>query len=345
MIFVNNARKTIYLNFRFQHKEMIWLLAALAILVLLFFIVIQWKKKVRKRIGDEKLVRILTSRYSPRFFTTKFVMFSAAFLLGIVAVMNPRLPGQAEAVTRKGIDVAIALDVSKSMLAADMPPSRLERARQFVSKLMNEMPDDRIALILFAGKAYMQMPLTTDHGAARMFVNAAGPAAVPQQGTVIADALEMSARVFDPQEKRFKTIIVISDGEDHEENAVKKAGELAEEGVMINTVGIGSPEGAEIIDPATGFPKKDDAGNTVVSKLNEETLKEVAAVTNGVYIRLQNSDEAVKQMKAQLAQIDRKAFGDVSQMNFKTYYMWFAGIMLVLLLAEILIPERKKQAA
>ena len=294
--------------------------------------------------GDEKLIKALTNNYSSGLFTAKFIFLCAAFALGVIAVLNPRKPGGADTINRKGIDVAIALDVSKSMLAADLAPNRLERAKQFIGKLMNEMQDDRIALVLFAGKAYLQMPLTTDHGAAQLFVSSATTDAVPQQGTVISDALSMSANVFDAADRKFKTVILISDGEDHDEDAVKTAKELAEQGVMINTVGIGSPEGSAIIDPATGETKKDVTGNTVISKLNEDGLKEVAAVTNGVYIRLQGSDEAVTAVKQQLSQIDRKAFADVSQMNFKTYYGWFVSAILLLLLIENFIPEKRKIA-
>jgi Ca-activated chloride channel homolog len=332
------------LAFQFQYKEFVWLFTGIAVMAILFFGLLRWKKKVRKRIGNEKLVNALSPDFSVPHFFIKFILIVIAFATGVVAVMNPRKPGAASNVTRKGIDVAIAIDVSKSMLAADLAPNRLERAKQFVGKLMAEMPNDRIALVLFAGKAYLQMPLTVDHGAAKMFVSSASPDAVPQQGTVISDALTMSANVFNGTEKRFKTIVLISDGEDHDEAAVQTAKELAEQGVMLNTIGIGSPEGAEIIDPATGFAKKDEAGNTVISKLNEGILKELAQETNGIYIRLQSSDVAVQLLQQQLSQIDRKAFGDVSQINFKTYYAWLAVAMLVLLVAELFISERKKMA-
>ncbi|HEY9658001.1 MAG TPA: VWA domain-containing protein, partial [Allocoleopsis sp.] len=265
-----------------------------------------------------------------------------SFTMGILAVLNPRKPGGTDKTQRKGIDLAIALDVSKSMLATDLAPNRLERAKQFINKLMNEMPDDRVALVLFAGKAYMQMPLTVDHGAAQLFVSSAGPDAVPQQGTVISDALDMSARVFNPQEKRFKAVVLISDGEDHDPSALKMAGGLAEQGVMINTVGIGSPDGATIPDPTTGEPKKDESGNTVVTKLNEDELKNIAAKTNGIYIHLESSDAAVAELKGQLAQIDRKAYGDVSMMNFTNYYPWLAAAMMLFLLIENLVSETKK---
>ncbi len=288
------------------------------------------------------LVKALITNYSSQLFTSKFIVVSAAFALGVIAVMNPRKPGEPEAVNKKGIDIAIALDVSKSMLAADMAPNRLERAKQFVTKLLHEMPNDRIALILFAGKAYLQMPLTTDHGAAKLFVSSASPDAVPQQGTVISDALEMSANAFNSTDKKFKTVLLISDGEDHDEDAVATAKKLSEKGVMINAIGIGSPEGATIPDPATGDVKKDESGNTVVSKLNEEVLKQIATETNGIYIRLQGSDEAVRLLTKQLSQIDKKSFSDLSQINFKTFFIWFAAAMFFLLLVENFIPERKK---
>lgn len=330
------------MNWQFQHKEFVWLFAGIAILVFLFIGLIRWKKKVKNRIGDERLVNLLISNYSPKLFTSKFILVSAAFSVGIIAAMNPRKPGNSDNINRKGIDIAVALDVSKSMLATDIAPDRLERAKQFISKLINEMPDDRIALLLFAGKAYLQMPLTIDHNAAQMFVSSATPDAVPQQGTVISDALKMSVNVFNNADKKFKAIILISDGEDHDEDAVTTARSLAQRGVMINTVGIGSPGGAEIIDPATGQVKKDEAGNTVISKLNEEELKQIAKVTNGVYVRLQSSDEAVSVLKGQLSQIDRKAFGDTSMMNFRNYFLWFAAAMFILLFIETIIPERKK---
>ncbi len=328
--------------FQFQHKEFIWLFTGIAILFIFFIGLMSWKKKVKKRIGDERLVNLLISNFSSKIFASKFILLSAAFSVGIIAAMNPRQPGASDNINRKGIDVVIALDVSKSMLATDIAPDRLERAKQFISKLINEMPDDRVALVLFAGKAYLQMPLTPDHNAAQMFVSTVTTDAVPQQGTMIREALKMSANVFNSNDRKFKAVILISDGEDHDEGAVITARSLAEHGVMINTVGMGSPDGSAIVDPATGQAKKDEAGNTVISKLNEDELKQIAKVTNGVYILLQSSDEAVSVLKGQLSQIDRKAFGDVSMMNFKNYFLWFAAAMFILLLFEQFIPERKK---
>lgn len=331
------------MGFQFFHKEFIWLFGAIIFFIILFILLIRWKSKVIKRIGDHNLVKALIGRYSSTLFTLKFGILSIAFAAGVVMVMDLRKPGGTEGINRKGIDVVVALDVSKSMLATDLAPNRLERAKQLIGKLMNTMPNDRIGLVLFAGKAYLQMPLTTDHGAARMFVSSASPDAVPQQGTVISEALRRSANAFNAAERRFKAVILISDGEDHDAEAVNTAKELSEQGMMINTIGVGSPDGAYIPDPATGQNKIDPAtGVTVISKLNEDVLKQIAASTNGIYIRLQESDEAVRQLQQQLSQIEAKAFGDVSLMNFKAYYWWFAGAMLILLIAEYFIPETKK---
>ncbi len=331
------------MNLHFQHIQYAWLFIGIIAIVALFIYLDKWKQEARKRMGDPALIKLLTGSFSGRLFKLKYGVLTIAFALGVFAIMNLQKPGAADGLSRKGIDVVIALDVSRSMLAADMPPNRLERAKQLINKLMNSMPDDRFALILFAGKAYMQLPLTTDHGAAAMFVSTATPDAVPEQGTVISEALDMSATVFNNIERRFKAVILISDGEDHDAEAVKTATRLADQGMMISTVGIGSPEGSYIPDPATGENKKDDAGSQVISKLNEEELQAIASASKGVYVRLQDSDDAVSRLRQQLSQIDRIALDDVSLVNFKTYYWIFAGAMLLLLIGEFFIPETRKR--
>jgi Ca-activated chloride channel family protein len=333
------------LNFQFQYTELLWLFAALGIFVLLFFLLLRWKKRTVKKIGDKRLVKQLTKNFSSRLFNLKFILFLLAFTLGIVAVANLRKPGTADNIARKGIDVVIALDVSKSMLATDLAPNRLERAKQMVLKLMDRMPDDRIALVLFAGKAYMQMPLTVDHGAAAIFVSSASPDAVPTQGTVFSEALQMSAKAFNTKEGRFKSVVLISDGEDHDEETLKATDELAQQGVMVCTVGIGSPEGSQIPDSATNDFKRDAMGNVVISKLNEDILKQIAQKTNGVYVHFETGEETVNALMAQLSQVERKTFTDVSLLNYKTYYMWFTMAMFLLLLFEFILPERKRKFA
>ena len=329
------------MNFQFQYQELLWLLVAILVFVSLFILLLRWKQKTIKKIGDKALVTQLFKNFSSRLFTTKFILFSLAFAMGVIAVANLRKPGSADNIPRKGIDVVIALDVSRSMLATDLAPNRLERAKQMVLKLMDQMPDDRIALVLFAGKAYMQMPLTVDHGAAEIFVSSASPDAITAQGTVFSEALNMSTKAFNTKEGRFKSVILISDGEDHDEDALKTADDLKQQGVMVCTVGIGSPEGSQIPDSATHDFKRDAMGNIVVSKLNEDELKQIAEKTGGVYVHFESSDQAVSELMKQLSQVERKPFTDVSLLNYKTYYMWFAGLMFLLLIFEFILPERR----
>ena len=331
------------MNYQFEHTFFFWLMAAIPVFIFFFYLLLRWKKKTLHRIGDARLVKELINGFSPKLFTTKFTLLSIAFAAGVIAMTNLRKPGDADSIMRKGIDVVIALDVSKSMYAVDLQPNRLERAKQMIIKLMDEMPNDRIGLVLFAGRAYLQMPLTTDHGAAKLFVNSASPDAIANQGTVIADAMQMSANAFNGKERRFKSVILISDGEDHDENALVKADELAEQGVMINTVGVGSVEGSKIVDPTTGENKKDAMGNEVITKLNDTELKQIAEKTNGAYVHMESTDETVSAILKQLSQIDKKSYGDLSLMNFTTYYFWFVGLMFLLLVIENFIPEKRKK--
>lgn len=333
------------MNFQFQYTQFLWLFSAIAVFVLLFLALLRWKKSTITKIGDTKLVKQLIKNFSSRLFTTKFVLFCLAFALGVAAVANLRKPGAADNIARKGIDVVISLDVSRSMLATDITPNRLERAKQMVLRLMNEMPNDRIGLVLFAGKAYLQMPLTVDHGAAAIFVSSASPDAIPTQGTVFSEALQMSARAFNTKEGRFKSVVLISDGEDHDEETLKTADDLAQQGVMVCTVGIGSPEGAQIPDSATNDFKRDAMGNIVVSKLNEAILQQIAQKTNGIYVHFENGEQTVDALMKQLSQVEKKTFVDVSLLNYKTYYMWFTMAMFLLLILEFIIPERRRKLA
>ena len=275
----------------------------------------------------------------------KFFLLSLAFAIGCVVLANPRKPDESSAEARKGIDLVVALDVSNSMLATDINPNRLSRAKQFVSKLIDNLKDDRVGLVVFAGNAYLQMPLTFDQSATRMYVSAANPAAITAQGTSISDALQKANIAFGEQSERFRSVILITDGETHDDNALTLAQELAGRGVMINTVGIGSIEGATIMDTTTHLPKKDAAGQTIVSQLNEPLLQQIAGTTRGTYVHLQSSDEAVKQVLGQYADIEKKALGDTSLYNYETFYMWLAIPMLLFLLIEIFLPDRKKVLA
>lgn len=328
--------------FHFQHIEFLAGLVLIPFLLVLFFLLIRWKKERVKKIGDERLVKELIKNFSPVKFTLRFILFLLALTLVIVGAANLQRPGGMEKITRKGVDVVIAMDVSKSMLAEDIKPNRLERAKQMVNRLMEKMPDDRIGLVLFAGRAYLQMPLTTDHSAARMYIQNAGPNVVPTQGTVVAEALKVSNTAFNSKDRKYKSIILISDGEDHDAEALKYTQSLSKNGVMVNAVGIGSPDGVPLIDPATNELRKDEQGNAIVTRLNEAELQQLAQQTKGVYVRLEDTDAAADKIIAQLKTIEQISLGDQAFMSYTSYFQWFLAAALIILLIEFFTSERKK---
>lgn len=330
--------------FSFAHIEYLLLLVLLVPAVLLFLLNRRWKKKAAKKLGDVHLVQLLTAEHSTKKFNTKFwLLFFALAFTGLGAA-NLRMPGAAEQINRKGRDVIIAMDVSKSMLADDIKPTRLDKAKQFVSKLIDALPDDRIGLVWFAGKAYLPMPLTADEGAAKMFVQSANPDDIPTQGTVLGEALLLAAQSFPAEGKRHKIIVLITDGEDHDENAAERARQLKEEGILLLTVGLGTEEGSPITDPVTNEFKKDKAGQTVVSKLNEELLKNMATANGGMYGNLQSIDAMVNDVSAVINQLEKKsAEGAGAPLNYIHLFMWFLAVALLLLIAELFISEKKKK--
>ena len=327
----------------FQYIEYFIALAVIPLMIFFYLRLLKWKKKTQKKIGDPLLVKELTREYSSKKFLTKFILFSIAFALCVFAVAGLVLPDGTQKINRKGTDLIIALDVSKSMLANDIQPSRLVRAKQLISKIIDNSPDDRIGLVIFAGRAYLQMPLTIDHEAAKMYLEAASPDDVPTQGTVISDALKMCYAAFNPNDKTFKSVLLISDGEDHDNDAIRVTKELAKQGIMVNTVGIGSPEGAPILDPSTGTYLKDDKGQTVITKLNEKELSEIAKAGNGIYQLYSNTDAIAANIKNQLAHIGKEAnISDSSYIAFKQYFQFFLVAAFILLLIEFFYSEKKK---
>jgi Ca-activated chloride channel family protein len=329
----------------FQHPEYFVGLILIPLLVFLYYRLINWKKKLGTRIGDPTLVKQLVKSFSSGKFQLKFILICVAVFFLIAGLANLRARGNEENISRQGVDVMIVLDVSKSMLAQDIKPSRLDKAKQLLYRLTDRLQNDRIGLILFAGRSYMQMPLTTDHGAAKMYISEAGPDAVPTQGTVFAEALGMANNSFNRNEHKYKAVVLISDGEDHDPDALKVAKQMADDGVMVNTVGIGSPEGSEIIDPVTKEPKKDNQGNTVISKLNEQELSGISDATNGIYIHLENLEDATITLTQRLDSIEKRALADSEFINFKNYFPWFIAVAGILLILELFIPERKRKIA
>jgi Ca-activated chloride channel homolog len=333
------------LNLQFQYPEAFWLLVLVPVILLFYFLYLQWRKKTAGKIGDALLVAELTKNHSSRKALLKFSLLTLAFVIGCITLANPRVPDDASAEIRKGIDAVIALDVSNSMLATDVTPSRLAKAQKLLSDLIDRMPNDRIGLVVFAGNAYTQMPLSTDHEAAKLFVTTAGPNMVPEQGTSIADALLQSSAAFEEGNQRFKTIILVTDGETHDEEALPTVQDLAKRGVMVNTIGLGSPSGTTILDAETGRPKTDESGQPVVSRLNEELLQQLAQTTNGTYIQLTDVPAALATLQDQYKNVEKKALVDTTSLNYESFYIWFLLPMFLLLLAETVLPDRKKVVA
>lgn len=338
-------KQTLLLDFQFQYPLAFWLLLLVPLLALLYLFYTLWRRRSIRKVGDLRLIQSLTNR-SPVRAAIKFFLILLAVALGCIAIANPRKPDAESGEVRKGIDLVFAVDVSNSMLATDIEPSRLARAKYFMSQLIARLPNDRVGLVEFAGSAYLQMPITFDHDAARMYISALNPGSIHAQGTSISDALKKADIAFGDNENRFRSVVLITDGETHDEDALDVAKDLAKKGVMINTVGIGSAQGANIIDPATGQLKRDPlSGQVVVSRLNEQILQQLAAATNGTYVHFKTAEDAVAAILQQYSGIERKALGNASLYNYETFYMWLAAPMLLLLLLELFWPERKKQMA
>ncbi len=290
-----------------------------------------------------QLIKLLTANHSSKKFSIKFWLLFFAITFAAVGAANLRQPGKNESINRKGRDVIIAMDVSKSMLADDIKPTRLEKAKQFVSKLIDALPDDRIGLIWFAGKAYMPMPLTADEGAAKLFVQSASPDAVPTQGTVFGEAMQLAAQSFPAEAKRYRIIILITDGEDHDEAAIENAQRLKEQGILLITVGLGTEEGSTITEPGTTEFKKDKLGQTVISKLNETLLKKISLANGGMYGNLQNIDAMVKEVSGVVNQLEKKSSEDNGvPTNYYHYFIWFLAAAFLLLLLDIFVSEKKR---
>ncbi|MCD4736435.1 MAG: VWA domain-containing protein, partial [Bacteroidales bacterium] len=277
---------------RFENSEMFYGLLVIPILVILFYLMLRWRRRSLNKFGELNLVSRLITNYSPTRPVTKFILLTIAYVFLIIALANPQVGSKLVEAERKGIDIMIALDVSNSMLAEDIQPDRLARAKQAIAKLVDRLSNDRIGIIVFAGKAYTQLPITTDYSAAKMFLSTINTNIVPMQGTAIGEAIKMASGAFE-DETHSRAIIVITDGENHEDDAVKEATEAAAKGIKVFTIGMGLPDGTPIpvydkLNRKIGY-KKDRQGNTVVTKLNETMLQQIASAGQGTYVRANNT--------------------------------------------------------
>ena len=327
--------------FRFQHISNLYILGLLPLLVILFIGLVIWRKNKIKKLGEQRLVSEQLLGFIPGRPALKFILLAVSFIAAVFGWANLQKGSGTENVQRKGVDVIIALDVSKSMLAKDIQPDRLTRAKQLILSMLDKMENDRVGLVVFAGRAYLQVPLTIDYSAMKMMLQNVKPDLVPTQGTVISEAVDLAIESFSQKEKKYKSLIIISDGEDHDENAVAKVKEAADAGILVHTVGIGSPEGTTLFDPETKSVKLDPNGNPVVSKLNEDELRSIASAGRGTYSLLRNTDDVATKLASEIDGMEQKSLGAVVFSSYTSYFQYFLAVAFIALLLEWLLPNSK----
>lgn len=329
--------------FRFARIEYLFLIIPVILLVAAFVYTSYQRKKNIKLWGNPSLITPLMPNMSYVRPHIKFYVQLLAIILIIIMLAQPQFGTKEENVKKKGIEVMVALDVSNSMMAQDIQPSRLDKSKQILSKLVDGMSNDKIGLIVFAGDAYIQLPITTDYVSAKMFLSSINTQMVPRQGTAIGSAIDMAIKSFGPKSSASRAIIVITDGENHEDDAVAAAKLAAENGIKIYVVGMGKPEGAPIPIGGTMSFKKDKEGNVVVSKLNEEMCNSIAQAGKGIYVRTDNTNSALKTLSKEL---DKLAKSDMETKIYSQYneqFQSFAFIALILLIIDTFIFNRKNK--
>lgn len=330
----------------FEHKEYFLLLLLIPLAIALYFYVQLQSKKQLQKIGNVDLIKRLMPDRNEKKSLIKFIVFNVILFFLIIALAQPQMGTKMEKVQRKGIDVMIALDVSKSMLSQDVAPSRLEKSKLLIQTLLKKLDGDRVGLVVFAGNAYLQMPLTVDYSSLMLYLRSVNTNSVPTQGTIITDALDQSENAFNATDKKHKAIIVITDGEDHEENAIDKAEELASDGTKIFTVGVGTPNGGTIpIYNESGNKvdeKRDENGQPIISKMNPNMLQALAKAGNGNYYVLDNSKQVSDFISKDIAKIETKTINDKVFTDFVEQFQYFLVFALLLLITDFFITYRKK---
>ncbi|PKW28993.1 vWA domain-containing protein [Flavobacterium lindanitolerans] len=327
-----------------DEKKYLYLLIVIPILVLIFLFNLYWKRKKQKEFGDLKLVKKLTPEKSVFKSTLKITVFLLALACLILGLVNPKLGTKVETVKREGIDIVFAIDVSKSMLAEDVAPNRLEKTKQIVSQIINQLGSDRIGIVAYAGSAFPVLPITTDYSVAKMFLQSMNPGMVSSQGTSLDEAIHLSSSFFSQDSKVSKLVIMISDGEDHSEGIEEATEEANKNGLKIITIGVGTEKGGPIPLKRNGVVEsfqRDQNGEVVVTKLNEATLKEIAKITKGGYVNGNNTKEVVDYVKHALENIEKSEFETKQFANYQSQFQWLLGIAFFLFFIDIFFLEKK----
>lgn len=328
--------------FRFANIEMLWWLITIPVFVIAYIIITKRKQRQLMEFGDPELMAQLMPDASKSRPIVKFTLLMVALVLLIVAAARPQYGQQEKTVKRQGIEVMVALDISNSMLAEDVAPNRLDRAKQMLSKMIDNMTDDKVGLVVFAGEAFTQLPITCDYVSAKMFLNTISPKLIPTQGTAIGAALQTAIRSFGNQESDAgRAIILITDGENHEDDATAVAKQAQELGIQVFVIGIGKPEGSPIPVPGTNDYIKDRSGQVVVSRLNEEMCQEIAQAGKGAYVRCDNTNTAMRALQQELDRIATTDLETTVYADYNEQYQSFLLIALLLLVIDCFILMRQ----
>jgi len=329
--------------FRFENIEFLFLLLIIPALIGIFVYARVRRKQNLKQFGNPALLAGLMPNVSNIRPQIKFYLQIAVIALIIIVLARPQFGARTEKEKRKGIEVMIALDVSNSMLAQDVAPNRLEKAKQVLSKLIDDMNNDRIGLVVFAGDAYVQLPITVDYVSAKMFLSSISPKLVPRQGTAIGSAIDLCIRSFGEKSDKGRAIVLITDGENHEDDAIGAAKLAKDNGIIVSVIGMGKPDGAPIpIDGTMSF-LKDREGNVVVSQLNEEMCKQIANAAGGVYVRADNTNNAYRIVSKELDKLSKSEIETEIFSDFNEQYQSFAWLALIILILEFFIFDRKNK--
>lgn len=322
----------------FANAIYLWLLLLIPVILIVYALLRRARRKSVRRFGDEKLVKDLMPSWSSSKGWWRIVLFCLAFMFFVIGLSRPLIGAKLAKRESKGAEIMICLDVSNSMRAQDYSPDRLSRAKLAISRLVDRLQGDRIGLIIFAGTSFVQLPITTDYVSAKMFLNSIDPSSIPVQGTAIGDAIQTAAKSFSTQSEKSRAIIVITDGENHEDDAVAMAKQVASTGIKIYTIGVGSTAGQPI--PMNGDLLKDRDGNIVVTKLDEDLLKQIAAAGNGAYVHAGNEEFGLNPVVDQINKLESEHFNSVVFEEYDEQFMYFFAAALVLFIIEMLIGER-----
>jgi len=327
-----------------EEKIWFWVLGVIPVIFLLFLILQLWKYKTQSKFANKSMLKKLSPNRSIFKSVLKMLVLCLVFFCLAIALVNPKIGTKLETVKREGVDIVFAVDVSKSMLAEDIAPNRLEKSKQLVTQIINNLASDRVGIIAYAGKAFPQLPITTDYSSAKMFLQSMNTDMLSSQGTAINEAIKLARTYYDDDEQTNRVLIIISDGEDHSNVAANVAEEAADEGIRIFTIGVGDIKGGPIPEKRNGIIlnyKKDNNGETVITRLDEETLKNIATEANGAYINGSNTNKVVEEIRDILNKMDKKEFEAKQFADFESQFQWFLGAAIFFLFIDIFLLERK----